>query len=447
VQAITTDGVETGYSPTNTLTIRAARRQASRTRPVLDWWLPTLHAQPSPNVDDELPTVLDVPMIMQHKDTRMLLLETSQESGAHAWDVDHGQLDPSDPADNLVVVGFGGRDGLVVLNDPAVGTYLVPLSFLSQLREFSIVKSETLRGDDYELETFSVTARADEPEISMDSDGDGVVDFDELHRFQTNPNLKDHDDDELHDKEDIRASVHDRRHGYAHGGNGRDFDGDGTPMERDDDADGGGCLDGWEDENKDGKYDQGPSETDNFANDDDPCVVGDFKKVSDWDAPIVLSDGTRDRGEYHERQNTTFSLRPQPDGTLAGRARASFSLESLRFVSTQGDCLMKTWVPHADWNLELRAQSRALPDGSVEITVLPPDAPGPPIPTHSKSECSPTFSQSHTMASPPFWLPPGPYRLVNGVFRLGGTMPTGNQIGTGEVKWELTVEQKGRQQP
>jgi hypothetical protein len=44
---------------------------------------------------------LAVPMISQHKDSRLLLLESDREHGAHAWSVDHGVLDPNDPADNM----------------------------------------------------------------------------------------------------------------------------------------------------------------------------------------------------------------------------------------------------------------------------------------------------------------------------------------------------------
>ena len=44
---------------------------------------------------------LSVPVLGQHKDTAMLLLERNVETGAHAWDVNHGSLDPRDPADNM----------------------------------------------------------------------------------------------------------------------------------------------------------------------------------------------------------------------------------------------------------------------------------------------------------------------------------------------------------
>ena len=43
---------------------------------------------------------LAVPLLSQHKDTAMLLLERNVEGGPHAWDADHLVLDPRDPADN-----------------------------------------------------------------------------------------------------------------------------------------------------------------------------------------------------------------------------------------------------------------------------------------------------------------------------------------------------------
>jgi len=44
---------------------------------------------------------LGVPLISQRKDTAMLLLETEQSTGNHAWDKDHGEMDWKDPADEM----------------------------------------------------------------------------------------------------------------------------------------------------------------------------------------------------------------------------------------------------------------------------------------------------------------------------------------------------------
>ena len=50
---------------------------------------------------DEPGKQLTVPLLSQHKDTAMLLLEQTAEKGAHAWDKDHVTLDPKDPADDM----------------------------------------------------------------------------------------------------------------------------------------------------------------------------------------------------------------------------------------------------------------------------------------------------------------------------------------------------------
>ena len=49
------------------------------------------------------------------------------------------------------------------------------------------------------------TDRNDEPEIWIDSDEDGIVDFDEINRFFTDPNNEDTDDDGINDKQEIQA--------------------------------------------------------------------------------------------------------------------------------------------------------------------------------------------------------------------------------------------------
>jgi hypothetical protein len=89
----------------------------------------------------------------------------------------------------------------------------------------------------------------DEPEVSADSDGDGVVDFDESMRFGTSMDSADTDRDGLEDKEDIRESVYGM--GVSLGGAppGRDWDGDGVPMELDCDSDNDGSLDGVDTDN------------------------------------------------------------------------------------------------------------------------------------------------------------------------------------------------------
>ena len=114
-----------------------------------------------------------------------------------------------------------------------------------------------------------------EAETTMDSDDDGVMDFDETRRFRTDPRNKDSDRDLVPDKEDIASGVFEIEFnlGYAVAVNptdsGRDYDGDRLPTERDPDSDNGGCLDGDEDLNRDG-FRTNPEHS-NFDPSDDVC--------------------------------------------------------------------------------------------------------------------------------------------------------------------------------
>lgn len=306
---------------------------------------------------------LAVPLLSQHKDTAMLLLELNVERGAHAWDVDHGTVDPKDKADNkncalatvammnhfyggdlsqdrigyevwkgrqpggpewdlnygggisgqqtsdafkfalgdgieayeyesydgmwqritseidagrpigaansrhgFVITGYEVKDGrrLMSVNDPWRGSYVADLD------------RATVPAADF---TFWVmpenpVARMQEPSVRIDTDRDGVVDFDETERFKTAADAADSDGDTLPDKQDIVTGVFDPKYGYARdphpGNNGRDFDFDELPTERDPDSDEGGCKDGQEDEDLDGH--RTGSETWNFNGDDDDAA-------------------------------------------------------------------------------------------------------------------------------------------------------------------------------
>jgi len=60
-------------------------------------------------------------------------------------------------------------------------------------------------------------ARGKEAGIEMDSDNDGIMDFDEVSRFHTNPNKKDTDGDGIEDKDEIRSYVFNSANDYAYG--------------------------------------------------------------------------------------------------------------------------------------------------------------------------------------------------------------------------------------
>ena len=109
------------------------------------------------------------------------------------------------------------------------------------------------------------------PDTMQDSDGDGLVDFDERNRFGTDPLNPDSDGDSVPDKADMREYVFNNAGQYSR--RAADFDGDGLAKERDRDNDrktNNGSLDGCEDANHNGKPD--PGESSNFdATDNGAC--------------------------------------------------------------------------------------------------------------------------------------------------------------------------------
>lgn len=135
--------------------------------------------------------------------------------------------------------------------------------------------------DAYWTNLTPVKLGSDEASISVDSDNDGVVDFDEDERFATSPTEPDSDHDGVNDKQEMHYSVWDPDHGYhktvtrlpataddpaiISAANAAQRD----PMELDKDSDDGGCNDGKENANGNGKRDSG--ETSNFVKEDDDC--------------------------------------------------------------------------------------------------------------------------------------------------------------------------------
>lgn len=97
-----------------------------------------------------------------------------------------------------------------------------------------------------------------------DSDGDGLVDFDERYRFSTTWDNPDTDGDGVPDKADLRESIFDVNGVYKVPV--RNADGDSfETKELDSDNDNDGSLDGCEDTNHNGKFEPGIGESDNFS--------------------------------------------------------------------------------------------------------------------------------------------------------------------------------------
>jgi Mg-chelatase subunit ChlD len=119
--------------------------------------------------------------------------------------------------------------------------------------------------------------RSDEASVSTDTDGDGIVDFDEVYRFSTSSANSDSDGDWVDDKQDMREYVFDAAGNYAY--RNEDWDGDGDRKELDCDNDDDGSPDGCEDVDGDGTYEAIAGETDNFDDTDDQDCVTRFEIV------------------------------------------------------------------------------------------------------------------------------------------------------------------------
>jgi len=450
--AVIQDGQTLPYGESTRLLLAARPRRAARGR------LP--QASPAATPADDAGVILDVPYLSQHKDTGMLLLESPSSSGAHAWDVDHGQLDTSDKADNMncalasiaMVVAFHGGDlsqdrigfehfrgraegpeedlnygdgflvdewaslaawalGTNVVTERRIGEYgtaaelslddmwrtvvaeidadrpvivrvpghaMVGTGYLVENGERWITVNDpwsAAGSQDYAIEVGKVThtvrtsgppnARSDEEGIVPDSDGDGIVDFDETERFGTSISNPDTDDDGVPDGKDVFASVHDAWHGYAHRGDGRDdIDGDNLPPERDDDADDGGCLDGLEDFNADGVFQRVGGETSPFEEPDDRCISGRFLLA-------MTSDSTTESQIHHTevRHEVKVSLlEPMDDGTVEGAGTVDY----LHYTHdiTPGRCESFLGPYEVSWPVKITG--RFTPDDVLSFEVDPP---------------------------------------------------------------------------
>jgi hypothetical protein len=165
------------------------------------------------------------------------------------------------------------------------------------------------------------TTVTDGGDMEADGDGDGVMDFDETNRFKTSPSNVDSDSDDVHDKEEIRASTWDPKYGYL-GQSGqfmpRDHDRDGLKMELDPDSDDGGCLDGLEDLDHDGDREE-PKETSAFEKKDDRCISGKFL------LRLTQNSVTESQTVNIETEmEVTISLKPKDDGSVEGMGAVEF---------------------------------------------------------------------------------------------------------------------------
>ena len=115
----------------------------------------------------------------------------------------------------------------------------------------------------------------------IDSDGDGILDFDEENRFHTLKNNDDYDGDLIKDKIEIKSYTLLEPKGNVSSEIYADVDNDELRAEMDDDSDNGGVKDGFEDLNRNGLYEIG--ETSPYVRSDDNVSVN-----SDMPAEFAL---------------------------------------------------------------------------------------------------------------------------------------------------------------
>jgi len=149
------------------------------------------------------------------------------------------------PRHAMVLRGYSTVGGQwLYLNDPWIGRG-IRLAFTRHLLT------------NVRVPDIGATGRLQEPSVTTDSDGDGIVDFDETRRFCSralgclDPRSADSDGDGVRDKADIREYLFDNVGNYDK--RWYDFDRDGLRKELDPDNDDGGLLDGQEDRDGDGR--------------------------------------------------------------------------------------------------------------------------------------------------------------------------------------------------
>lgn len=251
----------------------------------------------------------------------------------------------------------------LLILDPAMGTYYFkPGAYRELTGDIDSVPAGEAVTETYFLpKRENAHPESDEESISTDGDGDGVMDYDEELRFFTKTDEKDSDDDGVDDKQEIRASVFEPPHGWSirtrtvQAGQlfprprdtGRDLDGDGKAMERDPDSDDGGCDDGEEDINGNGRRD--PGETSNFDKADDPTVApGECGEL--WTGSSVTTYSTHQPEGFTEitvsadlRLRETRRSPIVDPGPAHGGKNAGDRIGSISNFTCAGTALHVTW--------------------------------------------------------------------------------------------------------
>jgi hypothetical protein len=315
----------------------------------------------------------------------------------------------------------------LTVNDPAIGQYdwiVVPVGGTQDADLDGILDDADFNSppggviDTIFFMPRGARGRSDEPEVSKDTDGDGLMDFDEQ-RFGTNPAVKDTDSDDIDDKPEIRAWVFDEKYGYwpQLDVDNSNRDGDKKRMEVDEDSDNGGCTDGLEDQNTNGKHEANLKEFYNFEKADDPCITGTYEDMNEetWE---VKSESIHNKNYLFRHYRLAISLKPAKENQLEGLAVVQFNSRESRTSLAPSPCEASSITDPIRFSMRLTGDARTLPDGSIELTIRA-EAPARPPTARLRWQDSCATPPSGSSESPSLLgaaLPIPQVRLVNGVY-------------------------------
>ena len=241
---------------------------------------------------------------------RPLWISFRAEEGNHAMLID-GVAEIVDMNGLTAKIGDDGVSGNV-----GVGTKVFHVVNLENFGTSGYITAENILQRmlgyiTYDFPTMSTQYEKTDLTVSQDTDGDGLVDFDENYRFLTKPGKKDSDGDGISDFNEIRSYVLRTTLNYNTKGepqapsalfavgNGTDTLADGTPNRPEHvmDFDNDGISDENEDTNKNGKYEPERNETDPLVNEAEQTNVENLPLIPNGItfyalAELRLNDGT-----------------------------------------------------------------------------------------------------------------------------------------------------------
>lgn len=164
----------------------------------------------------------------------------------------------------------------------------------------------------YDFPTMSTQYQKTNPLVSQDTDGDGLVDFDEEKRFHTESGYADSDGDGISDFNEIRSYVLRTTLNYNTKGEPQAPSelfavGNGASLNRPElvmDFDNDGIDDDKEDKNKNGKYEPEKNETDPLTNESEQTTVENLPIIPDGLTFYALSELRLNDGTYCFKEGT-----------------------------------------------------------------------------------------------------------------------------------------------